>query len=87
MRRQNPKWGKLRIANEMAKANNWVPLVSPNTVRRILQDAGLWTTPEAELKKKKPKNISRTAEQPGQTANVDLCFVPATHEAESNQAS
>lgn len=83
MRRQNPKWGKLRIANEMAKANNWVPLVSPNTVRRILEDAGLWTSPEAEPKKKKPQNVSRTAEQPGQTVNVDLCFVPATHEAES----
>lgn len=26
----------------MAKANNWVPLVSPNTVKRILKDAGLW---------------------------------------------
>ena len=24
----------------------------------------------------------RTAEEPGQTLNVDLCFVPATHEAE-----
>lgn len=42
MRRENPDWGKARIAQELAKANNWVPLVSPNTVKRILQDAGLW---------------------------------------------
>jgi transposase len=42
MRRANPDWGKARISQEMAKANNWVPLVSPNTVKRILEDAGLW---------------------------------------------
>lgn len=42
MRRENPDWGKARIAQEMAKANNWVPLVSPNTVKRILEDANLW---------------------------------------------
>lgn len=42
MRRENPDWGKARIAHEMTKAHNWVPLVSPNTVKRILEDAGLW---------------------------------------------
>ena len=41
-RRENPDWGKARIAHEMAKDNNWVPLVSPNTVKRILEDAGMW---------------------------------------------
>jgi transposase len=51
MRRQNPDWGKARIAQEMAKANNWVPVVSPNTVRRILRAAGLW--PESGAGKKK----------------------------------
>ena len=43
MRRRNPDWGKARIAHEVAKANNWVPLVSANTVKRILRDAGLWS--------------------------------------------
>ena len=42
LRRDNPDWGKTRIAQEMAKANQWVPVVSPNTVRRMLQDADLW---------------------------------------------
>lgn len=51
MREQHPSWGKRRIADELAKGNNWVPLVSPNTVRRILRDAGLW--PEAEVPVKK----------------------------------
>jgi transposase InsO family protein len=31
-------------------------------------------------KKKQLKTSSRTAEEPGQTINVDLCFVPASHE-------
>ena len=51
MRRAHPERGKRRIADELAKGNNWVPLVSPNTVKRILQDAGLW--PEAESAAKK----------------------------------
>lgn len=42
LRRENPDWGKARITHEMAKANNWVGVVSANTVRRMLQDAGLW---------------------------------------------
>jgi transposase len=43
MRQQNSNWGKLRIAQEMAKENNWVAIVSPNTVRRILRTAALWS--------------------------------------------
>lgn len=51
LRQQHPDWGKARIAQEMAKGNNWVPLVSPNTVRRILHTAGLW--PERGAGKKR----------------------------------
>ncbi len=47
----HPKWGKRRIADRIAKENNWVPLVSPNSVKRILVRAGLW--PVAENRKKK----------------------------------
>ena len=54
LRGQHPDWGKRRIADEMAKTNNWVPVVSPNTVRRILQEAGLWPEPETLAKKKGP---------------------------------
>jgi hypothetical protein len=52
LRREHPDWGKKRIADELAKANNWVPLVSPNTVKRILKDAGLWEAVEADAGKK-----------------------------------
>jgi len=52
LRREHPDWGKRRIADEVAKANNWVPLVSPNTVRRILIDASLWPAAEAGVGKK-----------------------------------
>ena len=52
MRRQHPDWGKLRMADEMAKENNWVAVVSPNTVRRILRAAELWPEePKAGRKK------------------------------------
>ena len=60
-RREHPEWGKRRIADELAKANNWVPLVSPNTVRRILKDAGLWETIEREVEKKR---VSRPPSAP-----------------------
>jgi len=53
LRRQNPAWGKARIAHEVAKANNWVSLVSANTVKRILRDAGLW--PEGAQGEKKQR--------------------------------
>ncbi len=49
---QHADWGKRRIVNEIAKANNWVALVSPNTVRRILEDAGMWKPGEKGVKKK-----------------------------------
>jgi len=42
MKKDHADWGKRRIADEMAKANHWEPIISPNTVRRILDTAGLW---------------------------------------------
>jgi transposase InsO family protein len=81
IRRENPDWGKTRIAQEMAKANNWVPLVSPNTVKRILRDAELW--PERGVGGKRNREVvARTSAQPGQAINVDLCFVPEEHVAQ-----
>jgi len=52
LRQQHPKWGKRRITDEIAKENNWTALVSPNTVRRILVDAGLWTVTKTPAKKR-----------------------------------
>lgn len=52
MREAEPERGKRRIADELAKQNNWVRVVSPNTVRRILEDAGLWHTDSDEPAKK-----------------------------------
>jgi transposase len=48
---QHANWGKHRMASEIAKANNWVPLISPNTVRRVLEDAGMWKPEENKVKK------------------------------------
>ena len=79
LRREHPDWGKKRLADELAKANNWVPLVGPNTVKRILPDRVSRQPPRPAGGKKDAPPASRSAEQPGQTLNVDLCFVPATH--------
>ena len=51
LKTQHPQWGKRTIASELAKKNSWVPLVSPNTVRRILQDAGLFLPQKPAAKK------------------------------------
>ena len=64
-RREHPEWGKERIADELAKGNNWVPLVSPNTVRRILRDADLWETIEnAAAKKDRPSQSCALPKNP-----------------------
>jgi transposase len=59
LKQEQPVWGKQRLAEELAKAQGWVPLVSPNTVKRILRDAGLW--PEPALPAKKGGRAARTA--------------------------
>lgn len=51
LHQQHPEWGKQRLADELAKAHGWVPLVSPNTVKRILRDAGLWVEPRPAAKR------------------------------------
>jgi transposase len=50
MKKGHADWGKCRIADEMAKANHWEPIVRANTVRRILHTAGLWPGSEAGKK-------------------------------------
>ncbi len=52
MKQAHEDWGKKRIAHELGKKNNWVPVLSPNTVRRVLKEAGMWERVEAEAKKK-----------------------------------
>lgn len=64
MREAQPAWGKRRIADELAKGNNWVPLVSPNTVKRILQDAGLWHPGQSGAKKGGSKAASAQPKPP-----------------------
>lgn len=58
LKKGNIDWGKRRIAEELAKANNWTPIVSANTVRRILCTAGLWRGSGEEKKRSAPKRSS-----------------------------
>lgn len=50
LRQANPTWGKRRLAHELAKAHAWQHPISPNTVRRILLAADLWTPPPTQKK-------------------------------------
>ena len=59
MRRDHPNWGKQRIADELAKGNSWVPVVSANSVKRILKDAGLWSSRESRKKKRLARGQAR----------------------------
>jgi transposase len=62
---QHPEWGKQRLADELAKANGWVPLVSPNTVKRILRTAGLWPQSAAPAKRGDPAAKTARPRSPG----------------------
>lgn len=52
MKQEHSDWGKKRIAHELAKRNNWVPVISPNTVKRVLKEVGMWARVAQEVKKK-----------------------------------
>jgi transposase len=63
MKRAHPTWGKRRIADELAKRQSWVRVVSPNTVKRILKEANLW--PEAPHPEKKSVRSGSDSRHPG----------------------
>jgi len=58
MKKTHPEWGKRRIADELAKKNSWVPLVSVNTVRRILAERGLWEKVTEGAEKKSSSRLA-----------------------------
>jgi len=79
---EHPERGKQRIAQQMKEENGWQSVVSANTVREILREAGQWR--EAGAQPKRRKAVVRRAEQPGQTVHADICLVPVDH-AEHHQ--
>jgi transposase len=83
LRRAHPSWGKKRIAQWIWKEHNWEKVVAINTVRNVLRRHSLWRN---EKQKKTRKNKGVTADTPGKTVNIDLCFVPA-EETKRNTAS
>jgi transposase len=59
LKQEHPEWGRRRLADELAKANGWVPLVSPSTVKRILRAAGV--APAPAVPAKRGGQVARTA--------------------------
>lgn len=78
-RQTHPQAGYRRIAQELAKAHGWQPVISATQVRRILVKAGLVASQPKEQKTKAP--AASHAPEPEQTINVDLCVVPINHQA------
>ncbi len=68
LRRQQLAWGKQRMADELAKRNSWVPVVSANTVKRILLEAGLWQPKNRPEKKRHSRSKAR-----GRSGANDQC--------------
>lgn len=64
LHQQHPDWGKQRLADELAKANGWAPLVSPNTVKRILREAGLWAGAPPPAQKGGPTGVAAPPSSP-----------------------
>lgn len=60
LRQEHPDWGKVRISQELTKANGWVAVVSANTVKRILRDAGLWPV-KGEKNKQSPSPAAQNS--------------------------
>lgn len=42
LKQRHPGWGKRQIAQEILSINEDLQTLSPNTVRRVLREAGLW---------------------------------------------
>ena len=59
LKQEQPDWGRRRLADELAKAHGWVPLVSPSTVKRILRAAGVEPAPAVPAKR--GGHVARTA--------------------------
>jgi DNA-binding CsgD family transcriptional regulator/transposase len=55
LRQEHPGWGKWRISTVLASAHPSGQPVCPNTVKRILQDAGLWGGPPSSGARGSPR--------------------------------
>lgn len=71
-----PTWGKRRLTGRLAQQHGGHTVLSPNTVQRILKAAN--PAPAPTVGRPRSTVPVRHAEEPGQTVNVDLAFVPLT---------
>ncbi len=80
-RQAHPRHGYRRIAAELKKAHDWQAVISPTQVRRILLKAGLVAAPAVPTPHGQGSPAVH-APEPEQTANIDLCVVPISHQAD-----
>jgi len=78
MKEKNPIWGRQRIADQLMKENDWVAVVSASTVGNILKLGGYQSDVKPKEHSKLKQQVAH-AEKPNQTINIDMCFIPNTH--------
>jgi hypothetical protein len=82
----HPGAGCRRTANEICKAHDWQPVIGYTKVREIVlaqravQSALAPAEPLLDVMVDSPAVVAH-APQPDQTANIDLCVVPVTHDS------
>jgi transposase InsO family protein len=88
----HPREGYRSIANAICKAHDWQKVISYTKVGEIIL-AQQATLPAPDLAQPTPGMTFRSpavavhAPQPNQTANIDLCVVPLTHDAAQDLVS
>lgn len=79
-KREHPAASYRTIAYEMRKAHDWQPVIGPTNVRDVLLEAGVVPGPPRR-KRQAPALVVVHAPSAATTEHLDLCVVPATHEA------
>ncbi len=79
-RQEHPAAGYRTIAAAIRKAHDWQPVIGKSNVRDILIEAGV-VPGRAAAKPKAAPVVMVHAPTAATTEHIDLCVVPATHEA------
>jgi transposase len=79
-KQEHPAAGYRTIADAIRKAHDWRPVIGKSNVGDILTEAGVVPGPPAAKPKAAPVVVVH-APTAATTEHIDLCVVPATHEA------
>jgi len=73
LKKEHPESGKRRIADEFMKEKNWPPVISPNTVRGILQKHRRAPVSNPSPKRQEELGVRQKSQAPPSTVIGPLC--------------